>query len=51
VRARSATLGDPIASGSDRYYFAYYRDTTVLGGCPAASNLNATQAGQMTWAP
>ncbi|MFN0008423.1 MAG: hypothetical protein ACKVXR_10995 [Planctomycetota bacterium] len=51
VHARSAALGDVIAAGSDRYYFAYYRDNTILGGCPATSNFNATQAGQVTWAP
>jgi len=51
VHARSAALGDAIAAGSDRFYFAYYRDNTVLGGCPATSNFNATQAGAVTWAP
>jgi hypothetical protein len=51
VHARSAALGDTIAPGSDRFYFAYYRDTTILGGCPATSNFNATQAGHVAWGP
>jgi uncharacterized membrane protein len=49
VHARSAALGDTIGAGSDRYYFAYYRDPIVLGGCPATSTFNATQAGKVTW--
>jgi len=49
VHARSAALGDVIAAGSDRYYTAYYRDATVLGGCPPLSTFNATQAGKVTW--
>ena len=51
VHVRSAALGDPISAGSDRYYMVYYRDATVLGGCPATSTFNATQAGKVTWAP
>jgi hypothetical protein len=50
VHARSAALGDPIAAGSDRYYMVYYRDATVLGGCPAGSTFNSTQSGKVTWA-
>jgi hypothetical protein len=51
VHVRSAALGDPISAGSDRYYMVYYRDATVLGGCPATSTFNATQSGKVTWAP
>jgi Tol biopolymer transport system component len=49
VHARSAALGDPIAAGTSRYYYVYYRDQTVLGGCPAASTFNATQTGRVDW--
>ena len=49
VHTRSAALGDTIAAGSDRFYFVFYRDPVVLGGCPATSTLNATQAGKVTW--
>lgn len=51
VWARSAALGDLIAAGSTRYYLVYYRDPTVLGGCPSASTFNATQSGAITWRP
>jgi probable HAF family extracellular repeat protein len=51
VHARSAAAGDPIAPGTDRHYFAFYRDPIVLGGCPATSTFNATQAGSVGWAP
>jgi Tol biopolymer transport system component len=49
VHTRSAALGDPITAGSARYYYVYYRDPTVLGGCPAASTFNTTQTGQVVW--
>ncbi len=49
ISARSAALGDPIASGSHRYYMAYYRDPIVLGGCSANATFNATNAGDVTW--
>jgi Tol biopolymer transport system component len=49
VSARSAQLGDPIAAGSSRYYGVYYRDPTVLGGCPATSTFNVTQGGAVAW--
>ena len=51
VSARSAAKGDPIQPGQPRTYLVYYRDTIVLGGCPATSNFNATQTGQVSWAP
>jgi hypothetical protein len=51
VSARSAALGDTIAPGSHRYYSAYYRDATVLGGCPSASTFNASQGQDVIWAP
>ncbi len=51
VSARSAAKGDPIQAGQSRWYLVYYRDPTVLGGCPASSTFNATQSGQVTWSP
>jgi Tol biopolymer transport system component len=49
VSARSATLGDPILAGQSRWYFVYYRDPVVLGGCPATSTFNATQTARIDW--
>jgi hypothetical protein len=51
VSARSAALGDAITPGTHRYYSAYYRDATVLGGCPSTSTFNASQGQDVTWAP
>jgi Tol biopolymer transport system component len=51
VSARSATLGDPISAGQSRWYLVYYRDPTVLGGCPSGSTFNATQTGEIAWSP
>jgi hypothetical protein len=49
VSARSAAKGDPIQPGQSRWYLVYYRDPTVLGGCPALSTFNATQTGAVNW--
>ena len=49
VHARSSELGDPIAPGAHRYYGVYYRDPTVLGGCPASSTFNITQQLDVLW--
>ncbi|MBK7642573.1 MAG: PD40 domain-containing protein [Planctomycetes bacterium] len=51
VSARCAQLGIPIQSGQAHIYQVYYRDSAVLGGCPAASTFNATQAGSVSWWP
>jgi len=51
VSVRSAAKGDTILAGEKRWYLAFYRDPTVLGGCPAASTFNATQTGEVLWAP
>jgi hypothetical protein len=51
VSARSAALGDAIQAGQSRWYFVYYRDPIVLGGCPSTSTFNATQTGQVNWSP
>jgi Tol biopolymer transport system component len=49
IPERSAALGDPIQAGQSRWYFVYYRDPVVLGGCPATSTFNATQTGRIRW--
>jgi len=49
ITLRSLALGDPLASGSRRYYMAYYRDPIVLGGCPASATFNATNACDVIW--
>jgi Tol biopolymer transport system component len=49
VSARSAAKGDTIQPGQSRWYLVYYRDPTVLGGCPASSTFNATQTGRIDW--
>jgi Tol biopolymer transport system component len=49
VSARSAALGDAITAGQSRWYLVYYRDPSVLGGCPASSTFNATQTGRVDW--
>jgi hypothetical protein len=51
VSARSAAVGDPIAPGTSRYYGVYYRDPTILGGCPAVNTFNVTQTQQIDWVP
>jgi Tol biopolymer transport system component len=51
VSSRSASLGSVILPGESRWYFVYYRDPNVLGGCPTSSTFNATQTGQVTWWP
>jgi Tol biopolymer transport system component len=49
ISSRSAQLGDVISAGEMRWYFVYYRDAVVLGGCPSTSMFNATQTGQVLW--
>src|SRR5262249_34993138 len=51
VSVRSAARGDVIGAGQSRFYLVYYRDPTVLGGCPASSTFNATQTGRVDWLP
>jgi Tol biopolymer transport system component len=51
VSARSAAKGDAIQPGQSRWYLVYYRDPTVLGGCPASRTFNTTQTGQVRWMP
>jgi hypothetical protein len=49
VDAQSAALGDPITAGSTRYYQTYYRDPTVLGGCPSVDTFNVSQGLAVFW--
>jgi hypothetical protein len=49
VHARSAALGDTLVAGSVRYYYVYYRDQTVLGGCSPAATFNSTQGVAVSW--
>jgi len=51
VHVRSAALGDPITFGSQRFYQVYYRDPTVLGGCPSSSTFNVGNGQAVTWIP
>jgi len=49
VSARSAALGDVLAAGSMRVYFAVYRDATVLGSCLPTQTLNCSNASAVLW--
>jgi len=49
VSARSAQIGDRLLAGMSRYYFVYYKDGTVLGGCSNSRNFNTTQAQLVQW--
>ena len=51
ISLRSAALADPLSPGSKRYYFVYYRDPLVVGGCPASAGFNATDTLQLAWRP
>jgi hypothetical protein len=51
ITARSAALGSVITPGSTRWYQAWYRDPTVLGGCPVLSGYNASSGQQIIWGP
>jgi hypothetical protein len=51
VSAASAAHGDTLSAGAIRYYQVYYRDPTVLNGCPATSTFNASEGKAVTWGP
>ncbi len=51
IHVRSAALGDTIVAGTRRYYFAYYRDGNVLGGCAPNLAYNLSQTVQAIWIP
>jgi hypothetical protein len=51
IHLRSAALADPLSPGVKRYYFVYYRDPFVLGGCPASLGFNSTDTVQVVWRP
>ena len=48
ITQRSAQLGDPIASGSDRHYQTYYRDPDT-SFCPTGSTYNITNSVTVHW--
>ena len=45
----SASLGDPIAPGTPRYYQTYYRDPDPAFCLPSPSNFNASNAVTVNW--
>ena len=49
ITVRSAALGSVITPGSTRWYQAWYRDPTVLGGCPALSGYNISSGQIIVW--
>jgi hypothetical protein len=51
VSARSAALGSPIVPGQHRWVLVYYRDPSVLGGCPSTSTFNSTGTLDVSWIP
>jgi hypothetical protein len=51
VSSRSAGLGSVIIPGTHRWYTVYYRDPTVLGGCPPTSTFNSTPTLDASWVP
>ncbi len=51
VALRSSILGDPIGSGSSRWYALVYRDPNVPAACSPLSTFNISQAQEITWGP
>ena len=51
VHDRSAAMGDLILAGTSRWYMVMYRDSIILGGCPAGSSFNVTQTRAVNWVP
>jgi hypothetical protein len=49
VSARSAASGDVLQAGTTRWYFVYYRDPSVTGGCSVTSTYNMTQTIRIDW--
>jgi hypothetical protein len=50
ISARSAQLGDVIASGSTRYYYTYYRDPSLaFCASPAGNTWNVTNNLAVVW--
>jgi hypothetical protein len=49
ISARSALLGDPIASGSQRHYQVYYRDANPVFCLPSPSSFNVSSAVTVNW--
>jgi hypothetical protein len=38
-----------LQGGQRRYYAVYYRDPTILGGCPPLATFNVTQTQEIIW--
>lgn len=51
ISERSAALSDSLQAGDRRWYFVYYRDPGVLGGCSPTSTFNLSNAVAVDWAP
>jgi hypothetical protein len=49
ISARSAALGDPITTGTDRHYQVYYRDPSPGFCMPSPSNFNISSALTVHW--
>ena len=50
VTTRSATLGDPILPGTQRYYQVYYRDgNSLFCPLPTGNSFNASGGLKITW--
>jgi hypothetical protein len=49
ISTRSAALGDPIASGSQRHYQVYYRDANPTFCLPSPSSFNVSSAVTVNW--
>ena len=49
IPTRSAAVGNPINAGETRWYQVYYRDGTVVGGCPSTLQFNITNGSQVVW--
>jgi len=48
VSTRSATLGDPIAPGSTRFYQVYYRDPAIAF-CSTGDTFNVSSGYRIDW--
>ena len=52
ISARSAALGDSIAMGTARYYYAYYRDpSATFCPSPTGDTFNSSSSLGCVWAP
>jgi hypothetical protein len=50
ITTRSASVGDPIAPGSTRYYMTYFRDpSTTFCPATAGNTFNSTNGQIIVW--